>query len=214
MSGNSITDLSSYWNRWASVWDIMLRLVGLDCRYREQGISVLNLRKGMTVLDIACGTGLNFPYLFQAVGPEGRIIAVDIAPKMLQKAKERANKNGLNNVEFIQGDVSLIELPYADAAPAFWCMISIPEHQMALENIISSLLSGGRLAVLDLKFINDFPGAILNPIFNQICRFTHQDVNREPWLYMEQLIDNVKMREWKLGGLLLSNVYLAWGEKK
>jgi len=39
-------------------------------------------------------------------------------------------------------------------------------------------------------------------------------VNREPWLYMEQLIENVKMREWKLGGLLLSNAYLAWGEKK
>jgi len=61
------------------VWDITLRLVRLDCRYREQGISVLNLRKGMTVLDIACGTGLNFPYLFQAVGPEGRIIAVAMA---------------------------------------------------------------------------------------------------------------------------------------
>lgn len=213
MSGKSKTDISSYWNRWAPIWDILLHLVRLDHKYREQGISVLNLKKGMTVLDIACGTGLNFPYLFQAVGPEGRIIAVDIAPKMLQKAKERAQKNGWNNFEFIHGDVSRIELPDADAATAFWCMISIPEYKMALENIISSLLSGGRLAVLDFKRINDFPGAVLNPLFNQICRFTHQDVNREPWLYMEQLIDNVKMREWN-GGLLLSNVYLAWGEKK
>lgn len=170
MSGNSKTDLSSYWNKWASVWDIMLRLVRLDCRYREQGISVLNLKKGMKVLDIACGTGLNFPYIFQAVGPEGRIIAVDIAPKMLQKAKERAQKNGWNNVEFIQGDASRIELPEADAAAAFWCMISIPEYQMALENIISSVVSGGRLAVLDFKPINDYPGAVLNPVFNQICR--------------------------------------------
>lgn len=154
------------------MWDIMLRLVRLDCRYREQGISVLNLRKGMTVLDISCGTGLNFPYIFQAVGPGGRIIAVDIAPKMLQKAKERANKNCWNNVEFIQSDVSRIELPDADALAAFWCMISIPEYQMALENIISSFVSGGRLAVIDFKSINDFPGAIFNPVFNQICRFT------------------------------------------
>jgi demethylmenaquinone methyltransferase/2-methoxy-6-polyprenyl-1,4-benzoquinol methylase len=168
----------------------------------------------MTVLDIACGTGLNFPYLFQAVGPEGRIIAVDLSPNMLQKAKERAQKNGWNNFEFIQGDVSRIELPDADAATAFWCMISIPEYKMALENIISSLESGGRLSVLDFKRINDFSGAVLNPVFNQICRFTHQDVNREPWLHMEQLINNVQIREWKLGGLLLSNVYLAWGQKK
>jgi len=60
-----------------------------------------------------------------------------------------AQKNGWNNFEFIQGDVNRIGLPDADAATAFWCMISISEYQMVLENIISSLLSEGRLAVLD-----------------------------------------------------------------
>ena len=49
----------------------------------------------MTVLDIACGTGLNFPYLLEAVGDRGEVIAVDIAPGML----ERATPNGCSPVK-------------------------------------------------------------------------------------------------------------------
>ncbi len=188
MNHHSQSDIGSYWDKWAPAWDIMLRLARLDRRYREQGISALNLRKGMTVLDIACGTGLNFPYLFDSVGSEGRIIAVDISYSMLERAKERVRKNGWKNFEFIQGDVSRTDLPMADAATAFYCMISIPNYKMALENTISSISVGGKLAVLDFKLINCFPGALLNPIFKQICRFTHQDVNREPWVYMKKLL--------------------------
>jgi hypothetical protein len=46
MSGKSKTDISSYWNRWAHVWDILLHFVRLDYRSRGQGISVLKLKKG------------------------------------------------------------------------------------------------------------------------------------------------------------------------
>ncbi len=143
------TDIAVYWSRWAYLWDPMLRFVRLDRRYRREGVSALALRKGMTVLDIACGTGLDFPYLFEAVGENGRIIAIDIAPGMLERAKERVRKNRWRNFEFIRGDVTRIQLPKADAAAAFWCMISIPDYRAALENIIPSLQDGGRLAVLD-----------------------------------------------------------------
>jgi hypothetical protein len=46
MSTKSKTYLSSYWNRWANVWDILPHFVRLDYRYRGQGISVLNPKKG------------------------------------------------------------------------------------------------------------------------------------------------------------------------
>ncbi len=203
---------SAYWSRWAPIWDTMLRLVGLDDRYREQSISALGLKKGQTVLDVACGTGLNFARLFEAVGPGGRIIAIDIAPGMLKKAQERVRKNGWQNIDLIQGDISRIHLPTADAATAFWCMISIPDYRTALENLVSSLSPGGKLAVLDFKRVDGFPGVLVNPIFAQVCLHTRQDIEREPWLDMERLLGNVQKREWKLRGLLLSNVYLAWGQ--
>jgi len=206
------TDIAAYWSRWARLWDPMLKLISLDRRYRKEGISALGLKKGMTVLDIACGTGLNFPYLFEAIGDKGRIIAVDVAPGMLERARERVLKNHWSNFEFIQGDVCQIQLPEADAAVAFWCMVSIPNYRTALENIISSLRPGGKLGVLDFKTMDSLPGPVVNPIFRQICRLTHQDVDRQPWRDMPRLLTNVEMREWKYGGILAS-VYLAWGAK-
>lgn len=204
-------DIGSYWSKWAKVWNPLLSVVGLDRKYREQGVSVLDLAEGMTVLDIACGTGFNFPFLVEAVGSKGQIIAIDISQGMLTKAKERAQKNGWQNIDFIQGDVCRAPLPKAHAAAAFWCMVSIPDYQKAMDNIIASLLPGGGLAVLDFKRIDGFPGAILNPIFGYICRLTHQDIDREPWTHLERRLHEVQMREWKLGALLLADVYLAWG---
>jgi ubiquinone/menaquinone biosynthesis C-methylase UbiE len=207
-------DISQYWSKWAKVWDPFLKIAGLDRKYREEGISALDLAAGMTVLDVACGTGFNFPFLVEAVGPKGRVIALDISQGMLTKAKERAHKNGWKNIEFIQGDVCQIRLPRSHAAAAFWCTVSIPDYQRAMDNIVNSLLPEGNLAILDFKPIDGFPGIIFNPIFAHICRVTHQNINREPWIYLETLLNNVQMRQWKLGGLLLANVYLAWGQKK
>lgn len=206
-------DIGSYWNKWAEVWDPLLGFVGLDRKYRKQGISVLKLSEGMTVLDIACGTGFNFPLLVEAVGSNGRIIAVDISPGMLRRAKDRAQKNGWQNIEFVQGDVCEISLPKAHAAAAFWCMVSIPDYQKAMDNIVSSLLPAGGFAVLDFKRIEGFPGAIINPISGYICQLTHQDINREPWLHLEKLLHDVQRRQWRLGWLMLADVYLAWGRK-
>lgn len=46
--------------------------------WRRQAVSALNLKPGDTVVDIGCGTGLNFPLLHRAVGPEGTIIGGDM----------------------------------------------------------------------------------------------------------------------------------------
>jgi len=206
-------EVASYWDKWARVWNPFLRFVRLDRRYRREGISVLQLDKGMVVLDIACGTGFNFPFLIEAVGDEGRIVAIDISAGMLRRAKEYAHENGWGNIEFVLGDVAQIPLPSADAAAAFWCMVSIDHYQEALRNIVSSLPVGGRISVLDFKLMDRFPDRLLNPIFEQICRMTHQDIHREPWMFMREILGGVEMREWKYAGLALGNVYLAWGER-
>ena len=209
---NQKSMIASYWSNWAHVWDPMLRIAGLDKKYRKEAISMLRLEKGQTVLDAACGTGLNFPYLFDYVGSEGRIMAVDIAPGMLEKARLRAQKYGFDNITFIKGDISDIELPEVDAAAAFWCMTSIPEYRKALENIIGSLRPYGKVAILDFKRMDGFPGPIFNPIFGWIFRITNQDITREPWHDIERLLGDVQLREWKYGGII-GSAYLAWCTK-
>lgn len=57
---------------------------------RHLGIPLLRLGPGDTVLDVGCGTGLNFPLLRRAVGASGVIIGVDASPSMLARARRRA----------------------------------------------------------------------------------------------------------------------------
>lgn len=79
-AGNSLVRL--YRSR-SKLYDFTARLypfVGFrQNAYRKQAVRALGLQPGDTVVDVGCGTGLNFPLLQQAVGPAGRIVGVDIA---------------------------------------------------------------------------------------------------------------------------------------
>jgi ubiquinone/menaquinone biosynthesis C-methylase UbiE len=62
-------------------------------------IAALRLSPGMTVVDLGAGTGYFLPHLSRAVGPKGKVIALDIEPDMVRYMKERAAREGLANVE-------------------------------------------------------------------------------------------------------------------
>src|SRR5215813_9089883 len=64
---------------------------------RLRAVQALGLRTGDTVIDMACGTGLNFPLLQQAIGPGGRILGVDLTDAMLTRAQARIEANGWSN---------------------------------------------------------------------------------------------------------------------
>jgi len=61
---------------------------------------------GDTVIDMACGTGLNFSLLQKAVGPGGRIVGVDLTDAMLARAQDRIKANGWSNVSLVQADAA------------------------------------------------------------------------------------------------------------
>ncbi len=62
-------------------------------------VEAMGIEEGMVVADIGAGTGYFIPYLSEAVGDEGRVIAVDVEMSMLRYIEERADREGLNNVE-------------------------------------------------------------------------------------------------------------------
>src|SRR5260221_8780385 len=61
--------------------------------WREKAVQRLDLQSGDLVVDMGCGTGLNFALLQAAVGPEGRIIGVDLTDAMLDHARQRVAGN-------------------------------------------------------------------------------------------------------------------------
>ena len=190
-----------------AVW--MYRLLGID-RHRALAVEALGLRPGDSVVDLGCGTGLNLPLLHAAVGEEGRIIAVDLTDAMLQRARRRAGRAGLHNVEFVEADLTgYCFPPDLTAALATFVLEMIPEYDGVVRAVAAALPPGGRLAVLGLKHPERWPrwlvevGIWLNRPFG----VSRDYAALRPWQSLRQ-----HMREVEHRVLLLGAAYLSVGE--
>ena len=79
--------------------------------YRLFAIKKLSLQRGNCVIELGSGTGLNFPFLMEQIGPEDRVVGIDLTPGMLDIAQERVERSGWNNVELVQSDVAAYDFP-------------------------------------------------------------------------------------------------------
>jgi ubiquinone/menaquinone biosynthesis C-methylase UbiE len=111
-------------------------------------IKLAEITPGQKVLDVATGIGEPAVTAARIVGAKGHVTATDISPEMLTIGRERAEHEGLKNIEFKEGDAETVRLPssYFDAALSRWGLMFLPNLSRALENICSSLVSGGRFA--------------------------------------------------------------------
>jgi demethylmenaquinone methyltransferase/2-methoxy-6-polyprenyl-1,4-benzoquinol methylase len=126
---------------------------------RLRAVQALGLRAGDTVIDMACGTGLNFPLLQKAVGPGGRIVGVDMTDAMLARAENRVKANGWSNVSLVQADAAGFDFPAGvDAILSTYAMTQVPECAEVIAHGAAALSAGGRWAVLDLKVPGSTPG--------------------------------------------------------
>jgi len=80
-------------------------------RFGAATVSRLRLAPGGTVLDLCCGAGASALTAARAVGPEGRVLGIDIAAPLLELARARAADEGLANVELRHGDATRTGLP-------------------------------------------------------------------------------------------------------
>lgn len=79
--------------------------------YRKRGIESLALKEGDTVVDLGCGTGLNFSLLQKKVGLRGRIIGVDLTDAMLDEANARVTAHNWSNVELVRSNAASYVFP-------------------------------------------------------------------------------------------------------
>jgi ubiquinone/menaquinone biosynthesis C-methylase UbiE len=119
---------------------------------RLRAVRALGLRRGDTVVDVACGTGLNFPLLEKVVGPGGRIVGVDLTDAMLARAQDRVKANGWRNVSLVQADAAGFGFPAeVDAILSTYALSQVPECAQVIAHGAAALSAGGRWVVLDLK---------------------------------------------------------------
>ena len=125
---------------------------------RLQAVRALGLRPGATVVDVACGTGLNFLLLEQAIGPNGRIVGVDLTDAMLAQARQRIETNGWRNVSLVQADAAEFDFPTeVDAILSTYALSHVPDCGDVIAHGAAALSRGGRWVVLDLKAPDNLP---------------------------------------------------------
>jgi ubiquinone/menaquinone biosynthesis C-methylase UbiE len=151
---------------------------------RLRAVRALGLRPGDTVVDVACGTGLNFPLLEEAVGRDGRIVGVDLTDAMLARARQRVETNGWSNVSLVQADAAAFEFPTGvDAILSTYALSQVPECAEVIAHGTASLAEGGRWAVLDLKVPDRTPRWLAGAGTAVVRNFASIDewIMRRPW---------------------------------
>lgn len=117
-------------------------------------VGTLAIARGMQVLDAGCGPGrLTIP-LARGVGPTGRVVALDIQPGMLERARSRTITAGLTNVEFVESGIGYSKLldNQFDRVVLVTVLGEIPDRAAALADLFRVMKPGGILAIVEVIF--------------------------------------------------------------
>lgn len=121
----------------------------------------LDLKPGMTVVDLGCGAGLDTLMAADRVGPKGRVIGVDISSEMAALARDNAAEAGFANVEVIESPVEQLPLGSAsvDAVIANGIVNLAPEKERLVAEVARVLKPGGAMTAAEIVLTEDIPGS-------------------------------------------------------
>jgi SAM-dependent methyltransferase len=128
--------------------------------------ALAGLKEGEVVLDLGSGAGFDCFLAAAKVGQSGKVIGVDMTPEMIGKARDNAEKNGIENVEFRLGEIE--NLPVSDNsvdAVISNCVINLsPDKQRVFEDIYRVLKPGGRVSISDIALNRNLPEKVLESL--------------------------------------------------
>jgi ubiquinone/menaquinone biosynthesis C-methylase UbiE len=200
--------------RWYDRDAVLLYLAGFrHWSYRQQAIQSLALSQDDTVVDLGCGTGLNFSLLQEKIGPRGKIIGVDLTDAMLDEATARIAAHGWANVELVKSDAaSYVFPPAVDGILSTFALTLVPEFDAVIRDGAHALLPGKRFVILDFKrpsgWLMNKAAPLLAKLLTGPFGGTIEMASRKPWESLDRYLALIQFTNLYLGG-----AYFVVGEK-
>ncbi len=159
--------------------------LGLGC---GNPIALASLKRGEVVLDLGSGAGFDCFLAADKVGPEGKVIGIDMTPEMIERAKENAMKGGYKNVEFRLGEIE--NLPAADGITDVIisnCVINLcPDKNKVFKEVFRVLKPGGRIMVSDIVLNKELPDSIKNDLTAYVSCISGAIIKNDYLKFVEQ----------------------------
>ncbi len=209
MSSNFVVNA---YRKYADNYDFIVnfyKLFGLRIeKYRQMTVELMGLSKGDTVVEIGCGTGLNFPLVLEKIGSEGKLIGVDITDKMLEQAQKKILENNWSNVELVESDIAEYSFPdKIDGVFSTGAIQYSPQYDKVIKNAHNALKQGRKIVIMDFKksygIARMFTSILL--YFTSPFGANKEYIERKAWKSIEKYFDHTTYKEgW--GGFLYVSV--------
>lgn len=177
-------------------------------RYRRLVVEILQPQPGDTIVEIGCGTGMNFPLLQDRIGDSGKIIGVDISQAMLDVAEKRIRSKGWKNVELVRSSAADYKFPEGlDGIIATGVLTYEPDYDKVIANGAKALAPGKRWVVFDYKMPTGWLRHLV-PVFVWIFRsfgISGALFDRTPWQSIQRYLKNPELREFYLGLIFIGS---------
>ena len=204
----NVKKVYSFWGRFPSLYSAqdVITFLGRAKTIRGRAVKKIGLESGGKVLEVACGSGRNFPYLVSAVGKNGFILGFDYSQEMLDAAKQLCERKGWNNIKLIQGDAAQLKITEKDfdGVVSVLGISAIPGWEKALNRCHDVLRHEGKLVVCDARLFTGFL-KFLNPLVRFIySRFAAWDPSKNIPEKMKEIFGNVKVENLNLGTFFIA----------